>query len=91
VKLRNELSQKAIARECAEWIRKKVKFRSNTTGGGIDSLLDVANAANGYSYTPMGEFTTSELGLERGNHITHSVIKFPHAESRQIIESFEKV
>ena len=31
VKLRNEFSQKAIARECAGWIRKKVKFHSNIT------------------------------------------------------------
>jgi SNF2 family DNA or RNA helicase len=91
VKLRNELSQKAIARECAEWIRKKVKFRSNTTGGSIDSLLDVTNGDGGISYTPMNEFTTSELGLERGNHITHSVIKIPHSESKQLIQSFEQV
>jgi superfamily II DNA or RNA helicase len=91
VKLRNELSQKAIARECAEWIRKKVKFRSNTTGGSIDSLLDVTSDDDGASYTPMNEFTTSELGLERGNHITHSVIKIPHSESKQLIQSFEQV
>ena len=31
VKLRNELNQKAIAKECAEWIRQKVTFKSNTT------------------------------------------------------------
>jgi hypothetical protein len=31
IKLRNELTQKAIARECADWIRKKATFRSNTT------------------------------------------------------------
>ena len=29
VKLRNELTQKAIARECAEWIREKACFKSN--------------------------------------------------------------
>ena len=31
VKLRNELTQKAIARECAEWIREKACFKSNKT------------------------------------------------------------
>ena len=28
LKLMNELTQKAIARECAEWIRKKARFKS---------------------------------------------------------------
>lgn len=31
IKLRNELTQKAIARECAEWIRQKVTFKSNVS------------------------------------------------------------
>ena len=91
VKLRNELSQKAIAHECAEWIKRKVKFRSNTTGRNIDTLLDISNCNTGYSYTPMSEFTTSGLGLERGNHITHSMLKFSHSESKQLLESFEQV
>ena len=37
VRLRNELTQKAIARECADWIRAKVHFRSNLTGGNIST------------------------------------------------------
>ena len=31
IRLRNQLSQKAIAKECADWIRKKATFKSNTT------------------------------------------------------------
>ena len=31
IKLRNELSLKAVAKECAEWIRRKVCFKSNRT------------------------------------------------------------
>lgn len=29
VKLRNEMTQKSIAKECAQWIREKVVFKSN--------------------------------------------------------------
>lgn len=29
IKLRNEMTQKAIAKECAEWIKEKVTFKSN--------------------------------------------------------------
>ena len=31
IQLKNKLTQRAIARECAEWIRKKAVFRSNKT------------------------------------------------------------
>ena len=39
LKLRNEMTQKAIAKECAEWIRKKATFKSNTTGENMGDLL----------------------------------------------------
>lgn len=32
IKLRNEMTQRAIAKECADWIRRKATFKSNTTG-----------------------------------------------------------
>lgn len=41
VRLRNELRQKAVAKECAEWIRRKAHFKSNTTREGMNHFLVV--------------------------------------------------
>ena len=71
IKLRNELTQKAIARECAEWIKKKVTFRSNVSDKTIQGQLVVDNIG----YTPISNFTTVELGCERGNVITTTIVK----------------
>lgn len=39
LRLRNELTQKAIAKECADWIRKKATFKSNKTNQIIPGFL----------------------------------------------------
>lgn len=41
VKLRNELTQKAIAKECADWIKEKVQFKSNKTGQVIRQPIEI--------------------------------------------------
>ena len=43
IRLRNQLSQKAIARECAEWIRRKVRFKSNVSGGVMNGFMNVVD------------------------------------------------
>ena len=64
IKLRNELSLKAVAKECAEWIRRKVCFKSNRTNAGIPPMI----IADDTSYTGADGFTCVELGTERGNY-----------------------
>ena len=66
VRLRNELKQKAVAKECAEWMRHKVCFKSNTTRDGMNNFLLVDGAGETYTYMPMNTFTTVDLGCERG-------------------------
>ena len=39
VRLRNQLTQKAIAIECAEWIRQRVRFKSNTTNNILQGFI----------------------------------------------------
>ena len=62
VKLRNEMTQKAIAKECAEWIRKKAVFKSNVTNENMMGFINVDDK----NYMPLSGFTTVDLGCERG-------------------------
>ncbi len=62
VRLRNELNQQAIAKECADWIRKKAHFRSNISGEMMLPFMNVENSKETVTYNPFANFTTAELG-----------------------------
>ena len=89
VRLRNKLTQRAIARECAEWVRQKVTFRSNRTGAPMQSFAIVDDAA---AYTPLQGFTTADLGYERGPAVSNMVYKIDDAPStQQYIQLFDQI
>ena len=90
VKLRNELTQKAIARECADWIRTKVQFRSNLTGGNISGFMNVVGTET-TTYMPLQGFTTSDIGCERGNNIINPVNKMFAPLSGEYIRMFDQL
>lgn len=73
IKLRNEMTQRAIARECADWVRRKVKFKSNTTSENMNGFMTVSSEDGAVAYTPINGFTTVDIGCERGNNIYYMV------------------
>lgn len=76
IKLRNQLTQKAIARECAEWIRSKVRFRSNVTESELQNFIYVDdNHDRLTTYTPIKGFTSVDLGYEKNNMLFQGIIK----------------
>ena len=87
VKLRNELSQKAIAKECADWIRKKVVFKSNVTNENMMGFLCVDDKA----YNPIQGFTTVDLGCERGNNAYTMIQKMPAPFSTSYLQLFDQL
>lgn len=88
IKLRNELTQKAIAKECADWVRKKVTFKSNVTQEQMMGFLTVDES----TYMPINGFTTVDLGCERGNNAYYPVQKTDsHENSRYFLKLFEEI
>ena len=87
VKLRNELNQKAIAKECAEWIRKKAVFKSNTTNKNMGGFMVVDET----SYMPVNGFTTVDLGCEQGNNAYTMIQKAEAPFSQMFIQTFDNL
>lgn len=87
VKLRNELTQKAVAKECAEWIKSKAVFKSNVTDETMQGFMTVDDK----SYMPINGFTTVELGCERGNNAYCGITKFNADESKYFLNTFSSI
>lgn len=91
VKLRNELTQKAIARECAEWIRKKATFKSNSTQEGMQGFMNVDSDGQPVTYMPINGFTTVDIGCDRGRNVYNMVNKFDAPFSSEYMKLFERI
>ena len=90
VKLRNELSQKSIAIECAQWIKQKATFKSNTTTGGIPNFMHLEKESN-HVYLPLNGFTTSTLGCDRGNEFANPINKMGSPTSESYLKIFDSL
>ncbi len=92
IKLKNELTQKAIAKECSKWIKEKVTFKSNKTHGYLPSFINIENNREQITYMPIQGFSTVDLGYERGDYIANIINKSSdHKFTQTYIELFEQV
>lgn len=91
IKLRNEMTQKAIARECAEWIKRKAVFRSNTTGENMPGFMTVDNGEEKVAYMPLNGFTTVDIGCDRGNNAYNMVNRMESPFTEQYMQIFESI
>jgi len=89
IRLRNRLTQRAIAKECADWVRRKVTFRSNSNGNPMQQFAVVDDKA---AYVPLQGFTTADLGYERGNAVSNMVQRIDDAPmTAQYIQLFDQI
>ncbi|MCK9213892.1 MAG: SNF2-related protein [Rhodoferax sp.] len=91
VQLKNKLTQRAIARECADWMRRKAKFRSNSGAAPMQQFAAVqagvsATVPNAV-YMPLHGFTAVDLGYQRGNAVSNIVNKFDEPANTSVFLS----
>src|SRR5574344_1231212 len=93
VKLRNELTLKAISKECADWIRQKVQFKSNTNEQTMQGFIEVENPSKEYSsvYSPVADFTTVELGVGRGKNLFSITTQLDYPMTEGFLSAFNSL
>ena len=87
INLKNELTGKAIAKECRKWIEDKVKFKTNVKNGFVQPQFIIENKDNNYSYSGINEFSSAGIGYEKDNTILNMVTRF---EDASVTEAFLK-
>ncbi|MCA3168480.1 MAG: DEAD/DEAH box helicase family protein [Burkholderiales bacterium] len=75
IQLRNKLTQRAVAKECADWIRRKAKFKSNRTKAPMQQFACVQAGGTDTAYMPLHGFTAVDLGYQQGNAVSNLVNK----------------
>jgi SNF2 family DNA or RNA helicase len=89
IRLRNQLTQRAVAKECADWVRRKVTFRSNATSKLMQQFAVIGDNA---AYTSLQGFTTADLGYERGNAVSSMVQRVDEAPmTSQYLQLFDQI
>lgn len=99
VRLKNELNGKAIAKECASWIEKKVKFKSNINRNPINKFINIESEAGFISknklttYLNVEQFNTVGFGYEKGNSLFTPTTKIDdnYEMTKYYIQSFEEL
>jgi len=92
IHLKNKLTQRAIAKECADWIRRKAKFRSNKTSAPMQQFACVENKEETIVYAPLNGFTAVDLGYQQGNAVSNIVHKIDEAPlARTYFQLFDQI
>lgn len=75
IQLKNKLTQRAIAKECANWIRRKATFRSNTTKAPMQQFACLNSGSENAAYMPLHGFTAVDLGYQKGDAVSNFINK----------------
>lgn len=92
LRLKNELNQRAIARECSKWIKEKVTFKTNKHSNiPLHGVIHVNNGKESAAYSNLSSFTTSDLGITHKNGFPTLIQKVDYPQSLAYLDWFNQV
>ena len=92
VQLKNKLTQRAIAKECAAWMRQKATFRSNRGKAPMQQFAGVQTQDFAAIYMPLHGFTAVDLGYQQGDAVSNIVNKFDEpANTTVFLSLFDQI
>jgi len=88
IKLKNKLNGKVVAKECAKWIREKVKFKSNVNNNPIQRFMNIDDRI---TYLNVDEFSSAGLGYQKDNTVFNPVTKIDdnYEMTKYYLQSFK--
>lgn len=93
LRLMNQLTQRAIAKECSKWVKNKVTFKSNQHNNQpINGIIHVEQGPNSsVTYSNINGFTTTDLGVTYKKGFPTLIQKTEYPDSQAYLEWFNQV
>ena len=90
IKLKNKLNGKAISKECVNWIKQKVKFKSNINNNPIQKFMNINDRT---TYLNVDEFSSAGLGYQKDNTIFNPITKIDdnYDITKNYLDSFNEI
>ena len=91
IQLKNKLNQRALAKECADWILKKATFKSNKTKAPMQQFAACTKPDSEAVYMPLSGFTAVDLGYQRSDAFSNIVNKFEAPMTGAYVNLFDAI
>ena len=92
MRLRNEMKQSAIARECAEWLRSKAEIRSLKASNPAQlRLIHIDSGDNSVSISGTVDFTADGLGITPSSRIDQNVCMYGKENTQAFLTMFNGI
>ncbi|WP_246577878.1 SNF2-related protein [Clostridium psychrophilum] len=92
IKMRNELNQASIAKECADWLRNKVEMKSfKKTNLSQQRLIHIKNKDNSVSINGSVDFTTDGLGFTPSSRIDMITCLYGNEYTEHFLQMFDDI